>query len=167
MEYLNSPQTRTLLLFVIRDHIGVTPLSNLQTTLTADLTRIWDSLSKPPALAQAQLLDYFDLAFTALPHKILESQKFEDEVAKLRERFADKSRENYVFKDIYHKRIPADGVAVYMENIWVRHFDILAIHWSDISSENRNKFKVTKTSIFQPNRNFWLSSDVTKSPQLH
>lgn len=113
-----GPQSRTLLLFVIRDHIGVTPLSNLQTTLTADLTRIWDSLSKPPALAQAQLLDYFDLAFTALPHKILESQKFEDEVAKLRERFVDKSRENYVFRDIYHKRIPADGVAVYMENIW-------------------------------------------------
>ncbi|KAL4078571.1 RHD3/Sey1 [Scleroderma yunnanense] len=114
----DGPQSRTLLLFVIRDHIGVTPLSNLQTTLTADLTRIWDSLSKPPALAQAQLSDYFDLAFTALPHKILESQKFEDEVAKLRERFMDKTLDNFVFKDIYHKRIPADGVAVYMENIW-------------------------------------------------
>ncbi|KAG6335255.1 hypothetical protein ID866_3830 [Astraeus odoratus] len=113
-----GPQSRTLLLFVIRDHIGVTPLSNLQTTLTADLTRIWDSLSKPSGLTQAQLSDYFDLAFTALPHKILESKKFEDEVAHLRERFVDRTLDNYVFKDIYHKRIPADGVAVYMENIW-------------------------------------------------
>ncbi|KAF9227206.1 root hair defective 3 GTP-binding protein [Gyrodon lividus] len=113
-----GPQSRTLLLFVIRDHLNVTPLSNLQTTLTADLTRIWDSLSKPPALAHAQLSDYFDLSFTTLPHKILEAQRFEDEVALLRERFAMKGRDTYVFKDVYHKRIPADGVAVYMENIW-------------------------------------------------
>lgn len=115
-----GPQSRTLLLFVIRDHLGVTPLSNLQNTLTADLMRIWDSLSKPAALADAQLSDYFDLAFTALPHKILAAEKFESEVALLRERFTSKGRKDYVFKDIYHKRIPADGVAVYMENIWVR-----------------------------------------------
>lgn len=114
-----GPQSRTLLLFVIRDHLGVTPLSNLQNTLTADLMRIWDSLSKPAGLAEAKLSDYFDLVFTALPHKILTAQKFEDEVALLRERFTAKGREDYVFKDVYHKRIPADGVAVYMENIWV------------------------------------------------
>lgn len=113
-----GPQSRTLLLFVIRDHIGVTPLDNLQATLTADLVRIWDSLAKPSGLAQAQLSDYFDLSFTALPHKILETQKFEHEVARLRERFADKAMQDYLFKDVYHKRIPADGVAVYMENIW-------------------------------------------------
>ncbi|KAF8557636.1 root hair defective 3 GTP-binding protein [Imleria badia] len=113
-----GPQSRTLLLFVIRDHLGVTPLSNLQNTLTADLMRIWDSLAKPTGLAEAQLSDYFDLVFTALPHKILAAQKFEDEVALLRERFTTKGREDYVFKDVYHKRIPADGVAVYMENIW-------------------------------------------------
>ncbi|KAF9237576.1 RHD3/Sey1 [Melanogaster broomeanus] len=114
----NGSHTRTLLLFVIRDHLNVTPLSNLRNTLTADLTRIWDSLSKPPALAHTQLSDYFDLSFTTLPHKILEAQKFEDEVALLRERFTMKGREDYLFNDVYHKRIPADGVAVYMENIW-------------------------------------------------
>ncbi|KAG9316752.1 protein SEY1 [Chiua virens] len=113
-----GPQSRTLLLFVIRDHLGVTPLSNLQNTLTADLMRIWDSLSKPAGLAEAQLSDYFDLGFTALPHKILAAQQFEDEVARLRARFGSKNCEDYVFKDVYHKRIPADGVAVYMENIW-------------------------------------------------
>ncbi|KAF8134516.1 RHD3/Sey1 [Boletus edulis] len=114
----DGPQSRTLLLFVIRDHLGVTPLSNLQNTLTADLMRIWDSLSKPPGLVEAQLSDYFDLMFTTLPHKILTGEKFEEEVARLRERFTIKGREDYVFKDVYHKRIPADGVAVYMENIW-------------------------------------------------
>ncbi|KIK98484.1 hypothetical protein PAXRUDRAFT_823843 [Paxillus rubicundulus Ve08.2h10] len=113
-----GPQSRTLLLFVIRDHTHVTPLSNLQNTLTADLTRIWDSLLKPPALEHTQLSDYFDLSFTTLPHKILEAQRFEDEVALLRERFTMKGREDYLFKDVYHKRIPADGVALYMEHIW-------------------------------------------------
>ncbi|PPR02965.1 hypothetical protein CVT26_004909 [Gymnopilus dilepis] len=109
---------RTLLLFVIRDHIGQTPLENLQATLTADMNRIWDSLSKPSELKDAQLSQYFDLAFTALPHKILAAEKFESEVFKLRTRFVDKSSPDYLFKPVYHKRIPADGVSFYMEGIW-------------------------------------------------
>jgi len=109
---------RTLLLFVIRDHIGVTPLANLQATLTADLNRIWDSLSKPAELQDRKLSDYFDLSFTTLAHKILVPDKFEAEVKQLRGRFADKSNPEYLFKPAYHKRIPADGVAFYMENIW-------------------------------------------------
>ncbi|PPQ98784.1 hypothetical protein CVT24_003342 [Panaeolus cyanescens] len=109
---------RTLLLFVIRDHIGVTPLANLEATLTADLNRIWEGLSKPTELKDKKLSDYFDLAFTALPHKILAADKFEFEVQQLRKRFVDKSSPEYLFKPVYHKRIPADGVAFYMEGIW-------------------------------------------------
>ncbi|KAI0044983.1 protein SEY1 [Auriscalpium vulgare] len=114
----DSVNQRTMLLFVIRDHIGTTPLANLQATLTADLQRIWDSLSKPAELQDRQLADYFDLAFTALPHKILAADKFEADVQALRKRFVDKSSDNYLFKPAYHKRIPADGVAFYMEGIW-------------------------------------------------
>ncbi|OBZ70637.1 Protein SEY1 [Grifola frondosa] len=79
---------------------------------------IWDSLSKPSELQDRQLSDYFDLSFAALPHKILAADKFESEVQELRKRFADKNKEDYVFKPAYHKRIPADGVAFYMEGIW-------------------------------------------------
>ena len=114
-----STSGRTLLLFVIRDHIGQTPLANLQATLTADLGRIWDSLSKPTELKDLPLSHYFDLAFTALPHKILSADKFESEVQNLRKRFVDKTSPDYLFKPVYHKRIPADGVAFYMEGIWV------------------------------------------------
>ena len=116
---LRRSNGRTLLLFVIRDHIGTTPLANLQATLTADLNRIWKSLSKPQDLQDRQLSDYFDLAFTALPHKVLAADKFEADVKTLRERFVNKEAEGYIFKPSYHKRIPADGVAFYMENIWV------------------------------------------------
>jgi protein SEY1 len=92
--------------------------------LTADLHRIWDTLSKPAELQDRKLTDYFDLSFTALPHKILASDKFESDVRRLRGRFTDKSRDDFVFKSTYHKRIPADGVAFYMEGIWVRHPNI-------------------------------------------
>lgn len=106
------------MLFVIRDHIGVTPLANLQATITADLQKIWDQLAKPAELANVQLSDYFDLAFTALPHKILAAAQFEEEVLRLRGRFVDSASPDYLFKTGYHKRIPADGVAFYMESIW-------------------------------------------------
>ncbi|TFK53774.1 root hair defective 3 GTP-binding protein [Heliocybe sulcata] len=109
---------RTLLLFVIRDHIGTTPLVNLQATITADLNKIWESLSKPEELQGCQLSDYFDLAFTGLPHKILVPDKFESEVKQLRRRFVEKDKEDFLFKPAYHKGIPADGVAFYMEGIW-------------------------------------------------
>ncbi|KAJ6625760.1 RHD3/Sey1 [Mycena sp. CBHHK59/15] len=114
----NATNGRTLLLFVIRDHIGQTPLANLQATLTADLNRIWESLSKPTELQDRQLSDYFDLAFTALPHKVLSADKFEAEVKTLRTRFVQKDSADFLFKPAYHKRIPADGVAFYMEGIW-------------------------------------------------
>jgi protein SEY1 len=109
---------RTLLFFVIRDHIA-TPLENLQATLTSDLTKIWNSISKPTDLKDRQLSDYFDLAFTTLPHKLLLPDKFESDVQILRKRFVEKDHTDYLFKPAYHKRIPADGVAFYMEGIWV------------------------------------------------
>ncbi|WVO19367.1 protein SEY1 [Cryptococcus decagattii] len=113
-----KPQEKTLILFVIRDHVGATPMSNLTGTLTQDMEKIWDSLSKPAHLEDAALSSYFDLSFAALPHKILMPEKFEEAVLELRQRFVDRSREDYVFQPAYHKRIPADGVSFYMEGIW-------------------------------------------------
>lgn len=129
---------RTCLLFVIRDHIGVTPLANLQNTLTQDILKIWDSLSKPPELADCKLSDYFDLSFTTLPHKVLAADQFEAEIRKLRLRFTDKGTDGYLFKPAYHKRIPADGIPFYMENIWVRHVDLLVRRHSFFAGTSPN-----------------------------
>ncbi|KAI5454161.1 Dynamin-like GTPase that mediates homotypic ER fusion [Naganishia albida] len=117
-EGLSSSHEKTLLLFVIRDHVGATPLVNLTATLTQDMEKIWASLAKPEHLKDASLYDYFDLSFAALPHKILMPEKFEKAVVDLRKRFTDREREDFVFKPAYHKRIPADGVPFYMEGIW-------------------------------------------------
>lgn len=42
----NSKKERSLLLFVIRDYIGTTPIENLQKTIESDLEKIWHSLAK-------------------------------------------------------------------------------------------------------------------------
>lgn len=120
---------RSLLFFVIRDHLGTTPLANLKNTLIQDLSRIWSSLSKPPGLEKSRIEDYFDFAFVALPHKILQPEKFEQEVRKLgtrfREGFKDPKRaglvdeqDEAIFLPEYHRRIPADGFPLYAKGIW-------------------------------------------------
>jgi hypothetical protein len=44
--HLYYSKEKTLLLVVIRDHVGSTPLANLAKTLQADLEKIWSGLSK-------------------------------------------------------------------------------------------------------------------------
>ncbi|KAH7155291.1 RHD3/Sey1 [Dactylonectria estremocensis] len=117
---------RSLLFFVIRDHLGTTPLANLRTTLTQDLTKIWSSISKPPGLEQSRIEDYFDFGFAALPHKILQGDMFTQEVQNLGSRFiagnrsgkGDQELEGGLFLPEYHRRIPADGFSIYAEGIW-------------------------------------------------
>jgi len=114
-----------LLFFVIRDHIGTTPLSNLRNTLIQDLTKIWSSISKPQGLENSKIDDYFDFAFASLPHKILQPDKFLTEVENLGGRFTaghrstkDQEFTGGVFLPEYHRRIPADGLSVYAEGVW-------------------------------------------------
>ncbi|KAK4990731.1 Dynamin-like GTPase that mediates homotypic ER fusion [Elasticomyces elasticus] len=121
---------RSLLFFVIRDHLGTTPLSNLRQTLLQDLSRIWTSLSKPAGLEKSRIEDYFDFAFVALPHKILQPERFVSEVEKLgtrfREGFKDPKRSGLVLDEEsqpillpeYHRRIPADGFSMYASGVW-------------------------------------------------
>ncbi|KAL8748026.1 MAG: hypothetical protein Q9190_000176 [Brigantiaea leucoxantha] len=122
---------RSLLFFVIRDHLGTTPLANLRNTLIADLTRIWSGLSKPKGMENSKIEDYFDFAFSVLPHKILRPEQFVSEVAKLGTRFRDGHRDlrrdllrseeeldQGIFLPEYHRRIPADGFSIYAENVW-------------------------------------------------
>ncbi|MCJ1415340.1 Dynamin-like GTPase that mediates homotypic ER fusion [Xylographa parallela] len=122
---------RSLLFFVIRDHLGTTPLENLRNTLAQDLTRIWNGLSKPPGMEKSRIEDYFDFAFAALPHKILQPEKFITEVAKLGTRFREGHRDprrdplrgdqelaGGVFLPEYHRRIPADGFSIYAQGVW-------------------------------------------------
>lgn len=109
---------KTLLLFVIRDYIGNTPLESHSKTLKNDLNKMWSELSKPDGLKDCQIDEFFDFMFTALPHKILQPERFESGAVTMRERFVDRDNSDFVFKPHYHKRIPADGFSHYAESIW-------------------------------------------------
>ncbi|KAJ1723669.1 Dynamin-like GTPase that mediates homotypic ER fusion [Coemansia erecta] len=111
-------ENKTLLYFVIRDHVSPTPLSSLASTLHSDLERIWDSLSKPEGLADARLGDYFDLQFESLPHLRLQPDDFERAALEIRQQFTDKKNAEYVFRPAYKRRVPADGFPHYAESVW-------------------------------------------------
>jgi len=109
---------RTLLLFVIRDFVGNTPLENLQKTIEDDMHKIWNELSKPENLQNSDISDFFDFMFIGLPHKVFKNKQFEAEVKLLKKRFYNKADPNYVFKPDYHRKIPADGFPQYAQSIW-------------------------------------------------
>ncbi|KAK4142815.1 protein SEY1 [Dichotomopilus funicola] len=120
-------QTRSLLLFVIRDYVGQTPFTNLCDTLTQDLSRIWSTISKPQGLEESKIGDYFDIAFEGLPHKLLQPERFVSEIDQLSTRFTAGHRSAQdesgkltggLFLPEYHRRIPADGLSVYAQGVW-------------------------------------------------
>lgn len=115
---LDNNDHKVLLLFVIRDHIGVTPLENLAATLTQDLVAMWDSLNIPPELSHLQFQDFFDIAFHTLGHKVLQPEKFTDDIKLLGNKIIDTHGSDYLFKKNYHHNIPVDGWTMYAESCW-------------------------------------------------
>lgn len=172
MRFLERTAGRTLLLFVIRDHLGVTPLSNLSRTLQADITKIWDSISKPQDLHDRKLEDYFDLAFTALPHKVFiyACLHFRAVCANILYRFwllINLKRALRIYENnLLTKKILALFLNRLIINVFLRTelrtiwkasgFDIF---FKNLYSDNqhytfRNKYKITRTWISQLNRSF-------------
>ncbi|OVF06719.1 hypothetical protein A9F13_18g00275 [Clavispora lusitaniae] len=115
---LQNNDHKVLLLFVIRDHLGVTPMESLAATITQDLLRIWEGLNKPVDVAHLAFDDFFDLAFHTLSHKVLQNEKFLDDVRSLGNKFLDTSSESFLFKPNYHHDIPIEGWTMYAENCW-------------------------------------------------
>ncbi|KAJ2483705.1 Dynamin-like GTPase that mediates homotypic ER fusion [Coemansia sp. RSA 2320] len=111
---------KTLLFFVIRDHVSAAPLASLAATLAADVDRIWAGVAKPAALASAELGDFFDLRFASLPHKQLQAERFEREAAALRRQFAERGGDGGGGGGgaAYKRRVPADGFARYAAAVW-------------------------------------------------
>lgn len=115
---LHNNDHKVLLLFVIRDHLGVTLLDSLSTTITQDLLKIWDNLNKPADVAHLAFGDFFDLAFHTLSHKVLQADKFLEDVRLLGNRFVDPANKGFLFKPFYHHDIPIDGWTMYAANCW-------------------------------------------------
>jgi hypothetical protein len=111
--------SKTLLLFVIRDHVrAVTPLEPLTRAVESDLEKIWGGISKPSEFADSRVHDFFDIMYTSLSHKILDANTFAADAEALKHRFTDPDANDFIFKDAYAKDVPADGWALYAERIW-------------------------------------------------
>lgn len=114
--------SRTTLLFVVRDYIGVTPVESLRATVMGDLERIWAGLRKPEALEAIEMEAVLGFAFAFLPHKILKPSQFDEAVSLLGERFS--GGEDSLFpSETSDKIVPADGLSFYMRSIWEKIVD--------------------------------------------
>eukprot|EP01114_Cavostelium_apophysatum_P008070 TRINITY_DN2033_c1_g1_i3.p1 TRINITY_DN2033_c1_g1~~TRINITY_DN2033_c1_g1_i3.p1 ORF type:complete len:609 (-),score=169.39 TRINITY_DN2033_c1_g1_i3:117-1943(-) len=110
---------RTLLLFVIRDHIPKeTPLEKLKAIVMKDMHGIWEGLTKPQQFSNSKVDDFFEFQFTALSHKVLAEDAFNADVAALRQRFVNAQSEGYLLRSNFRTDIPADGFAPYAGRIW-------------------------------------------------
>lgn len=115
LSLFHEQSEKCLLLFVIRDFTGLTPISNLGESLEADMKRIWVDLNKPDQCADSQLSDFFDLKFFAISHKHYQPDKFEYNIRQLGDDFTN---DRLFSHNAYHKRIPIDAWALYSEKVW-------------------------------------------------
>jgi len=111
---------KMMLLFTIRDYQGSTPVANLREKVLEAVRRIWNEAQKPEDFKTAELNDFFDIEFVALPHKIFQPDLFSNAVGTLKERFVNPSHKEYLFNTAYHgsKSVPSDGFAHYTYSIW-------------------------------------------------
>ena len=120
LQLFDNP-SKTLILFVVRDHIEEdTPARLLKDKLLREVNRIWDEMEKPPAFERSPITNFFDFDFSALPHMKLQKVEFQQAIDDLRSRFNDKTNPRYLFSSSYHgdKTVPTDGFGIYAQNIW-------------------------------------------------
>lgn len=115
LSLFHEQSQKCLLLFVIRDFTGLTPLSNLGQSLEDDMNKIWVDLNKPEQCTDSKLEDFFDLKFFSISHKHYQPEKFEYNIKQLGDDFTDDKLFNH---NAYHKRIPIDAWALYSEKVW-------------------------------------------------
>lgn len=115
LSLFHKQQEKCLLLFVVRDFTGLTPLGNLGQSLEADMKRIWADLNKPEECKGSKLENFFDLEFVSISHKVFKSEDFEMDIKRLGNDFSNDKLFN---ANKYHKRIPMDAWALYSKQIW-------------------------------------------------
>ncbi|KAL6939355.1 hypothetical protein ACO0RG_003192 [Hanseniaspora osmophila] len=110
---------KVLLLFVIRDHIGVTPIESLKASLLNELEKMWEGLSKPQGTESTTIFDFFDFEFKGIGHKYLQYDQFVADVKTLGDSFTTKNPAESYFKPEYHHNLPLDGWNLYSESCWM------------------------------------------------
>lgn len=104
---------KTTLLFVLRDQTP-TPLERLKHILRRDIDQIWAAAAK----SKAQTLgDFFNVEIIALPNFLYEKERFNEQVALLRQRFIHSISPGGLVGDRKDVQ-PASGFPLRVEQIW-------------------------------------------------
>uniref|UniRef100_A0A3N7GPP3 GB1/RHD3-type G domain-containing protein n=1 Tax=Populus trichocarpa TaxID=3694 RepID=A0A3N7GPP3_POPTR len=107
---------KTTLLFVLRDQTP-TPLERLKHILRRDIDQIWAATAKPEAHTWTRLGDFFNVEIIALPNYEFEKEKFNEQVALLRQRFIHSISRGGLAGDRKDVQ-PASGFPLRAEQIW-------------------------------------------------
>ncbi|KAJ8907345.1 hypothetical protein NDN08_007459 [Rhodosorus marinus] len=105
---------KTKLMFILRDHVS-SPLSKLTEVLTNDVKKVWGSIEKPEEMKNSLLEEFFDLDFYSLPHKNLKPEEFAEAASEMQAKFRSGA---FLDCDVYNRKVEADELALYGENIW-------------------------------------------------
>lgn len=116
---LFQQHNKTILLFLIRDHIEEdTPMASLQIKLLHEVHQIWSEIRKPEKFADSQIDEFFTFKFYALPHMKLQKAKFDAGIEELRQCFLNAEHPQYYFREPLNKSVPSDGIGKYFSQIW-------------------------------------------------
>lgn len=107
------------IVFVLRDFDDrYDEKDKISDLIMKDIHAIWETINKPEKFKDYPPDKFFEFEFTTLPHKFYFPEKFDEEVAKFRERLIE-GNSNYLFSHIdKEKNVPADGLSRYDEQMW-------------------------------------------------
>ncbi|KAH3767130.1 GTP-binding protein [Pelomyxa schiedti] len=110
--------TKTLVIFVIRDHVE-TPFESLVADIRSALMTTWEKISKPPQFTNSPPEQFFDFEFIAFPHMKYMKEEFSKAIASFRDRFINAENPGFLLNPKYQKRdLPSDGLPHFASEIW-------------------------------------------------
>ncbi|KNC56168.1 YOP1 enhancer, variant [Thecamonas trahens ATCC 50062] len=117
--FASGEAPKKLLYFVVRDYDEDTPKDSLRNIICTDVGKIWESIPKPDAFANAAFETFFDLAFVYLPHYKHCKDQFRAEVDTLRAEFHARNEETGALAlAAPGPRVAAIDLPRYADQIW-------------------------------------------------
>lgn len=111
----SKSRKKKVILFIIRDYIGITPIKNLIDIINNDVINVWKIITTSISSRSLNFNDFFTLEFFTLHHMLLQSELFDKDVKELEKSFTS---ETSFFAMIKSNSIPIDGWILYIENCW-------------------------------------------------
>ncbi|XP_076953935.1 protein ROOT HAIR DEFECTIVE 3-like [Bidens hawaiensis] len=107
---------KTTLMFVLRDKT-TTPFDCLADQLRDSIKNTWDSVPKAKAHKHTQLDEYFNVEVVALDHYEFQREKFEEQVANLRQKFSQSIAPGGLAAD-RRGAVPASAFCFSAQEMW-------------------------------------------------